>query len=216
MRRPLVILAVSLLAATLAAMSAGCSSMNISNPFSNDPLTGGVDTSTSQLLGVPTPAGMQRFPTHGYQTTGSGGTQGLEVFRGNAAMGFVAQIMYTGLQGQGWQLRQAQRKGGHAVYVYEKGSTLATLTVERETMGTLLYIWVSDRLPDGAALPQQENTGPSGYGGGNSASGNSGGKGTSTYNESYGGGGGVNSTPKPGFTESWGGGNKGGLQERNL
>jgi len=212
MRRPLVILAVSLLAATLSAMMAGCSSMNISNPFSNDPLTGGVDTGSSQLLGVPTPAGMQRFPTHGYQTTGSGGAQGLEVFRGDADMGFVAQIMYTGLQGQGWQLRMAQRKNGHAVYVYEKGSTLATLEVEREAMGTLLFIWVADRLPDGAALPRQENTGTSGYGG----SGNSGGKGAGSYNESYGGGGGMNSTPKPGFTESWGSGNKGGLQERNL
>lgn len=215
MRRPLVIIAVSLLAATLAAMLAGCSSMNISNPFSNDPLTGGVDAGTSQLLGVPTPAGMQRFPTHGYQTAGSGGAQGLEVFRGDADMGFAAQIMYTGLQGQGWQLRMAQRKGGHAVYVYEKGSSLATLVLERETMGTLLFIWVSDRLPDGAALPRQENTGTGSYGGAGNT-GNTGGKGTSTYNESYGGGGGVNSTPKPGFTESWGGGNKGGLQERNL
>ena len=33
-----------------------------------------------------TSAFMQRFPTHGYQTTGSGGAQGLEVFRGDADM----------------------------------------------------------------------------------------------------------------------------------
>ena len=91
MLRPLVILAVTL----LAALMAGCSTMEISNPFTNDPLTGGVDTGTSQLLGVPTPAGMQRFPTHGYQTAGAGGAQGLEIFRGDADMGFVA-IYVTG------------------------------------------------------------------------------------------------------------------------
>jgi len=146
MQRPLVILAVSL----LAALMAGCTSMEISNPFSNDPLTGGVDTGKSQLLGVSTPAGMQKFPTHGYQTSGAGGAQGLEIFRGDADMGFVAQIMFTGLQGQGWHLRMAQRKGTRAVYVYERGSTVATLTVEREAVGTVLAIWVADRMPDGA------------------------------------------------------------------
>lgn len=204
MRRPLVILAVTL----LAALMAGCASMEISNPFTNDPLTGGVDAGTSQLLGVATPAGMQRFPTHGYQTTGAGGAQGLEIFRGNVEMGFAAQIMFSGLQGQGWHLRMAQRKGTRSVYVYERGAALATLVIERETMGTVLAVWVADRMPDGATLPMQENAGASGYSG--SGSGNS-----SGYSESTGGGGGMNSAPKPGFTETWGG-NQGGLQERNL
>ena len=170
-----------------------------------------MDAGKSQLLGVSIPAGMQRFPTHGYQTAGTGGAQGLEIFRGDADMGFVAQIMFSGLQSQGWHLRMAQRKGVRGVYVYERGSTVATLTVERETVGTVLAIWVADRMPDGATLPMQENTGASGYGGGS----NSGGSGTSGYSESTGGGGGMNSSPKPGFTETWGG-NKGGLQERNL
>ena len=98
----------------------------------------------------------------------------------------------------------AQRKGIRSVYVYERGSTVATLTIERETLGTVLAIWVADRMPDGAALPAQENAGTSGSGGSSSG-----------YSESSGGGGGMNSSPKPGFTESWGG-NKGGLQERNL
>ncbi len=215
MRRPLVILAVTL----LAALMAGCSTLEISNPFTNDPLTGGVDTGTSQLLGVSIPAGMQRFPTHGYQTTGASGAQGLEIFRGDADMGFAAQIMYNGLKGQGWQLRMAQRKGIRSVYVYERGAAIATLTIERETVGTVLAIWVADRMPDGATLPMQENTGASGYGGSNSGSG---GGSSSGYTESSGGSsGGMNSSPKPGFTESWGGnsgnsGNKGGLQERNL
>ena len=215
MQRPLVILAVTL----LAALMAGCSTMEISNPFTNDPLTGGVDTGKSQLLAVSTPAGMQRFPTPGYQVPGTGGAQGLEIFRGDADMGFVAQIMFTGLQGQGWHLRMAQRKGIRSVYVYERGSAVATLTLERETVGTLLAIWVADRMPDGATLPMQENTGASGYGG-SGGSGSSGG--SSGYTESNGSSsGGMNSTPKPGFTESWGGnsgnsGSRGGLQERNL
>ena len=212
MQRPLVILAVTL----LAALMAGCSTMEISNPFTNDPLTGGVDTGKSQLLAVSTPAGMQRFPTHGYQVPGTGGTQGLEIFRGDVDMAFAAQVMYNGLQSQGWHLRQAQRKGVRGVYVYERGSSIATLTLEREAIGTVLAIWVADRMPDGATLPMQENTGASGYGGGSGSSSSSSG-GTGSYSESTGGGGGMNSAPKPGFSESWGnGGNKGGIQERNL
>ena len=210
MLRPLVILAVTL----LAALMAGCSTMEISNPFTNDPLTGGVDSGKSQLLAVSTPAGMQRFPTHGYQVPGTGGTQGLEIFRGDVEMGFAAQTMYTGLQGQGWHLRMAQRKGVRGVYVYERGSSIATLTIEREAIGTVLAIWVADRMPDGATLPMQENTGASGYGGGSGSSSGAGG-GTSGFSESTGGGGGMNSAPKPGFSESWGS-NKGGIQERNL
>ena len=212
MLRPLVILAVTL----LAALMAGCSTMEISNPFTNDPLTGGVDTGKSQLLAVSTPSGMQRFPTHGYQVPGTGGTQGLEIFRGDVDIAFAAQAMYNGLQSQGWHLRQAQRKGIRGVYVYERGSSIATLTVEREAVGTVLAIWVADRMPDGAAFPMQENTGASGYGGGSGSSGSSASGGTSGYSESTGGGGGMNSAPKPGFSESWGGSNKGGIQERNL
>ena len=131
-------------------------------------------------------------------------------------MAFAAQAMYNGLQSQGWHLRQAQRKGIRGVYVYERGSSIATLTVEREAVGTVLAIWVADRMPDGAAFPMQENTGASGYGGGSGSSGSSANGGTSGYSESTGGGGGMNSAPKPGFSESWGGSNKGGIQERNL
>ena len=212
MQRPLVILAVTL----LATLMAGCASMDISNPFSNDPLTGGVDTGKSQLLAVSTPAGMQRFPTHGYQVPGTGGTQGLEIFRGDVDMAYTAQVMFNGLQSQGWHLRMAQRKGVRGVYVYERGNSVATLTVQRETIGTVLAIWVADRMPDGATLPMQENTGASGYGGGNGGSSSgSGGSGTSGYSESTGGGGGMNSAPKPGTSENWGS-NKGGIQERNL
>ena len=130
-------------------------------------------------------------------------------------MAFAAQAMYNGLQSQGWHLRQAQRKGIRGVYVYERGSSIATLTVEREAVGTVLAIWVADRMPDGAAFPMQENTGASGYGGGSGSGSGSGSGATPGYSESTGGGGGMNSAPKPGFSESWGN-NKGGVQERNL
>ena len=79
MRRPLVIIALLALLATLS----GCATIGLENPFSNDPLTGGTDTTTSLLLGVPTPAGMQRYGSHGFQDFGpGGGRQGLEVLRG--------------------------------------------------------------------------------------------------------------------------------------
>lgn len=210
MRRPLVILTLLSLLATLP----GCASIGLENPFSNDPLTGGTDTTTSLLLGVPTPAGMQRYGSHGFQDFGpGGGRQGLEVLRGQVDTGFAAQIMYSGLQGQGWQLRMALRKGARAVYVYDRGATMAVLTFESQTMLTVLNIWVADRLPDGAPLPMQDaaNTGNS------AASGDSGGLGGS------GDSGGMNTTPQGGHSGqgsggSYGGGNSsgGGLQERSL
>ncbi len=210
MRRPLVILTLLSLLATLP----GCASIGLENPFSNDPLTGGTDTATSLLLGVPTPAGMQRYGSHGFQDFGpGGGRQGLEVLRGQVDTGFAAQIMYSGLQGQGWQLRMALRKGARAVYVYDRGATMAVLTFESQTMLTVLNIWVADRLPDGAALPMQDaaNTGNSGTGG------DSGGLGGSSDS------GGMNTSPQGGHSGqnsgSYGGGSSGsggGLQERSL
>lgn len=209
MRRPLVILTLLSLLATLP----GCASIGLENPFSNDPLTGGTDTATSLLLGVPTPAGMQRYGSHGFQDFGpGGGRQGLEVLRGQVDTGFAAQIMYSGLQGQGWQLRMALRKGARAVYVYDRGATMAVLTFESQTMLTVLSIWVADRLPDGAPLPMQDaaNTGNSGTGG------DSGGLGGSSDS------GGMNTSPQGGHSSqgsgSYGGGNSSGgsLQERSL
>ena len=209
MRRPLVIIALLALLATLP----GCATIGLENPFSNDPLTGGTDTTTSLLLGVPTPAGMQRYGSHGFQDFGpGGGRQGLEVLRGQVDTGFAAQIMYSGLQSQGWQLRMALRKGARAVYVYDRGATMAVLSFESQTVLTVLNIWVADRLPDGAPLPMQDATGANS---GNSA--NSGGMGGS------GDAGGMNTAPQGGQSGrsggtygSGGGGNSGGLQERNL
>ena len=213
MRRPLVIIALLALLATLS----GCATIGLENPFSNDPLTGGTDTTTSLLLGVPTPAGMQRYGSHGFQDFGpGGGRQGLEVLRGKVDTGFAAQIMYSGLQSQGWQLRLALRKGTRAVYVYDRGATMAVLSFDSQTLLTVLNIWVADRLPDGSPLPMQDaaSTGS----GGSGSSGESGGLGGS------GDAGGMNTAPqggqpgRSGGTSGSGGsgGSSSGIQERNL
>ena len=205
MRRPLVIIALLALLATLP----GCATIGLENPFSNDPLTGGTDTTTSLLLGVPKPAGMQRYGSHGFQDFGpGGGRQGLEVLRGQVDTGFAAQIMYSGLQSQGWQLRMALRKGARAVYVYDRGATMAVLSFDSQTLLTVLNIWVADRLPDGSPLPMQDAAGANS---GNSA--NSGGMGGS------GDAGGMNTAPQGGQSGRSGGtsGSGGsGIQERNL
>ncbi|MDY0259171.1 MAG: hypothetical protein RBR41_05835 [Desulfovibrio sp.] len=204
MRRPLVIIALLALLATLS----GCASIGLENPFSNDPLTGGTDTTTSLLLGVPTPAGMQRYGSHGFQDFGpGGGRQGLEVLRGKVDTGFAAQIMYSGLQSQGWQLRLALRKGARAVYVYDRGSTMAVLSFDSQTLLTVLNIWVADRLPDGSPLPMQDAAGSSG---GPSGSDGLGGSGDA---------GGMNTAPQggqPGRSGGTSGSGGSGIQERNL
>ena len=208
MRRPLVIIALLALLATLS----GCATIGLENPFSNDPLTGGTDTTTSLLLGVPTPAGMQRYGSHGFQDFGpGGGRQGMEVLRGKVDTGFAAQIMYSGLQSQGWQLRLALRKGARAVYVYDRGATMAVLTFDSQTLLTVLNIWVADRLPDGSPLPMQDaaSTGS----GGSGSSGESGGLGGS------GDAGGMNTAPQggqPGRSGGTSGSGGSGIQERNL
>lgn len=212
MRRPLVIIALLALLATLP----GCATIGLENPFSNDPLTGGTDTTTSLLLGVPTPAGMQRYGSHGFQDFGpGGGRQGLEVLRGKVDTGFAAQIMYSGLQSQGWQLRLALRKGTRAVYVYDRGATMAVLSFDSQTLLTVLNIWVADRLPDGSPLPMQDAAGSSGNADGAGSSGGMGGSGDA---------GGMNTAPqggqpgRSGGTSGSGGsgGSSSGIQERNL
>ena len=209
MRRPLVILVLLAVLATIQ----GCASMGLENPFSNDPFTGGTDAPTSQLLGVAAPAGMQRYASHGFQSFGpGGGRQGLEVLRGQVNTAFAAQIMYSGLQSQGWQLRLALRKGTRAVYVYDRGAAMAVLTFESQALLTIMNIWTGDRLPDGAPLPMQDAADAAAA----PPAGDSGGFGDS---------GGMNTAPQSGQGGhgsqggNYGGGNYsggGGLQERNL
>lgn len=206
MRRTLVTLALGLVFAA----ATGCASLGVSNPFANDPLTGGAAAGTSHLLDVPLPAGLERYASHGYLTYGAdGGRQGLETLRGNVDASQAAQSLFTALQSQGWQLRLSLRKGDRAVYVYEKGPALAVLAFRRQTVLTILEIWSGNRLPDGAGLSLPDAQSPA----------------TELPGEEYpplGAGGapdsGASPRPAPGTTEQWGNGaaSSGGLQERSL
>ena len=116
MRRQLVTSILALFAC--AVLLSGCASMGLENPFASDPLTGGVDTTTSALLNVPLPAGLQRYPSHGYSgTTSGGGRQGLEVLRGNVNAGACAMEIFSALKSHGWQLRLALHKEDHMLQV---------------------------------------------------------------------------------------------------
>ena len=200
MRRQLVI---SILALALAALSllSGCASMGLENPFANDPLTGGVDTSTSSLLNVPLPAGLQRYSSHGYTaTSASGAREGLEVLRGHVNAGATAMELFSALKSHGWQLRLALHKEDHMLQVYEKGQEMAVLTFRSQAVLTILEIWAGQRLPDGATLEmpvQTEDTGESGV----ELTGEE--YGPLDGSESSGGASGAN-TPAPGTVEQWG------------
>lgn len=209
MRRTLVTLALGLLLAT----TQGCASMGVSSPFPNDPLTGGADAATSQLLDVPLPAGMQRYASHGYLAYGAdGGREGLETLRGNVDAGQAAQTLFAAMQSQGWQLRLSLRKGNRAVYVYDKGNSMALLAFRRQTVMTIVEIWAGGRLPDGSGLSLPEAPTPELPGEQYPPLDSDGGHTDGADNAA---------PPVPGTTEQWGGSNdgnadSGGLQERSL
>ena len=174
---------------------------------------------SSQLLNVPLPSGMQRYASHGYMNYGADGErEGLETLRGNVDASRAAQSMFTALQSQGWQLRLSQRKGDRSLYVYDKGNSLAVLAFRRQTVLTILEIWVGSRLPDGSALslPGGSDSGAELSGEEYAPLGNESGQSTPTP------------PPVPGTTEQWGAGApggpsssggagaSGGLQERTL
>lgn len=199
MRRQLVTSILALFAC--AVLLSGCASMGLENPFASDPFTGGVDTTTSALLNVPLPAGLQRYPSHGYSATTSGGArEGLEVLRGNVNAGACAMELFSALKSHGWQLRLALHKDGHMLEVYEKGTEMAVLTFRSQAMLTILEIWLGERLPDGATLEMPlEDPGVSGGG-------------AELAGEEYGplneaeesSGGGSAPAPRPGTVEQWG------------
>ncbi len=143
---------------------AGCAQMSIENPFTSDPLTGGQNATTSILLGVPLPAGMQRYASHGYISPGmTGQRQGLETYRGNVDSAAAAMTMNSGLASAGWNLRMQNRKGDRAVHVYENGKNMAAIVFHRQGILTIMEIWQSPRLEDGASMlrPEEENITPS-------------------------------------------------------
>ena len=199
MRRQLVTSILAFFASV--ALLSGCASMGLENPFASDPFTGGVDTTTRALLKVPLPAGLQRYPSHGFSgTTSGGGRQGLEVLRGNVNAGACAMEIFSALKSHGWQLRLALHKEDHMLQVYEKGPEMAVLTFRSQAVLTILEIWLGERLSDGATLEMPlEDPGVSGGG-------------AELPGEEYGplneagesSGGGTAPAPKPGTVEQWG------------
>lgn len=136
---PRVFVTLSLL--TLLALSAGCAQMGISSPFASDSTPG-----QSELLGVSLPAGMERSSRH------SRPAEGLEVATGYADANRVAQAMFTALQSAGWQLRLQQMRNGKGLFLYERGQQLALVSVDAQTVQTILYIVAGTRLPNGSTL----------------------------------------------------------------
>lgn len=124
----------------------GCAS-GLVQPFGKDPVSGGVDTSQIVLLGVASPPGLQRYPSHSSIDNG----RGLETMRGYVDQTACAMNLYTNLRQAGWQLRMHQRLGQRAIYIYQKSDTIAALVFRSQGALTVLEIWTGQRLVDNAA-----------------------------------------------------------------
>lgn len=129
----------------------GCASLGFNQPFSNDPLTGGVDAARSLLLQTSLPPGLQRYPTHSH-ISGGGRKEGLETLRGYVDQNACAMGFYNRLKLDGWQLRMHQRFGYRAIYIYQKNDVLAALVFHRQGLLTIIEIWTGARLADNYAL----------------------------------------------------------------
>ncbi|MDE5831402.1 MAG: hypothetical protein K2H64_00180 [Desulfovibrio sp.] len=117
--------------------------------FNRDPLTGGVNSGTSRLLGCQVPAGMQYFPSHSYsEDAGSG----LETWRGSLSPASAGLNTHHTLKNDGWQLRLALHTGERYFYLYQKKDRYAAIVIRPQGITTIMEIWVGDALPDGADL----------------------------------------------------------------
>lgn len=123
----------------------GCAS-GLMQPFGKDPVTGGVDTGTIQLLGIPCPAGLQRYPSHSSMEGGNG----LETMRGYVDQAACAMNIYNNLRQAGWQLRMHQRLGQRAIYIYQKGSQVAAVVFRSQGTLSIVEIWSGPRMADNA------------------------------------------------------------------
>lgn len=127
--------------------------MGIQNPFANDPLTGGTDTTTSSLLDINLPTGLQRYSSHSFlQTSANGSKEGLETLRCSINANTIALDMFNNLKAQNWQMRMFQRKGQRALYLYQKDADYAALVFRPQGALTILEIWRGPQLADGAQL----------------------------------------------------------------
>lgn len=135
-------------------LATGCTFAGI-GPYANDPFTGGVNASISTLLNVPLPAGMQRYPSHGFTTSStSGGKQGLETFRGRVEEEHLISTMFNSLKASGWNLRLSLHKGDRAISLYQKANEYAILSFRRQGLLVIMEIWLGASLPNGASLPE--------------------------------------------------------------
>lgn len=137
----------------LALVMTGCSTLGIQQPYNRDPLTGGVNTSQSRLLGIALPVGLQIYPSHSRIADGSR-AEGLETLRGHVDQSACAMSFYERMKGAGWRLRLYQRFGQRAVYVYDRGNEMAALVFHEQGLLTIVEIWAGPRLADNAAAPQ--------------------------------------------------------------
>lgn len=133
----------------LTALSAGCSFGGFKNPFVSDPLTGGVNAATSDILGVALPPGLQRFSAHGHIDHNG---EGLETLRGAINSTAAALELFNTLKDAGWQLRMSLRENSRAVYLYQKDGEYAIIAFHPQGMLTIVEIWRGAALPDGSML----------------------------------------------------------------
>lgn len=123
--------------------------------YTNDPLTGGVDSRQSALLHIPLPSGLQYYPSHS-KLSGGARKEGLETFRGYMDEGQAASYIYKGLRNAGWQMRLRESAGGRSIYIYEKDGELAAITFQKQGMLTIVHIWAGPRLADNAQFSSSQ------------------------------------------------------------
>lgn len=152
------------LIALLAFLLAGCSALEsgeFSNPFPANPFTGGEPVGTSRLLGLSVPGGMELYASHGFEGSAQdGSSQGLEVMRGYISAPEAASYMFSGMRGQGWNLRQSVSRESQSLQVYEKGDRMATILMRPQAALTIMEIWTGPRLPDGSVLQNRHDFSP--------------------------------------------------------
>lgn len=137
----------------LCILLAGCSQLGISNPFSNDPLTGGTDASSSLLLNIALPSGLQRYESHGFiKDSMAGGKEGVEILRGYINERSAAKFLFNSLAGSGWQLCMYEAGPSRSFYLYKNSKEYAALLFHPQGALTILEIWSGPSLPQGYKL----------------------------------------------------------------
>lgn len=130
-----------------ALLLAGCSSLNIPNPFSS---TSDVnDVYMSQFPDIPIPADMKSVPKNTLVTSTQDGTKvGLETLEGRVEAASLANAMIHNMARQGWSLRGSVT-GKRTMQVHEKDNRYAVLYLYDQTMSTAMEVWVLNRLTEG-------------------------------------------------------------------